>query len=404
MSNRGSLETEKNVKRRKAREAFRQVTNKPAVVSGNKLMNNITMVNEILNEKVRLKGKEKGNRSNYNKYNISDNANSSRVRDAYPWRLFGPRKINVFPSRVKPLATRPALPNNVQNSILKKKEALEYVNELINEEEKYMVGNEFRTAKEVGTQQLRMAIASPSLVPIRKMRAGMERQKNFKNTLAAFLTNDSVKMPHEQKLRIVKKLINNLYVYGGVGVRPKHSDVSVYNDPSNAERYRTGYRMIMQSLNLLKKPSDLDDVRQFWEMTTTVNKTKNNLPNEFYPKFEQVRPFLAMPPNKRRHILNVMKNIKNKSGATREDAMIEYQKHFLKRGDMVSLLKQRKRAVLNQEIRNYKKEHGKKRKLPERFANERSKIARIGNLPTSTLKNMMNTLKYNPWTWTGTFM
>ena len=396
MSNRGSLETEKNVKRRKAREAFRQVTNKPAVVSGNKLMNNITMVNEILNEKVRLKGKEKGNRSNYNKYNISDNANSSRVRDAYPWRLFGPRKINVFPSRVKPLATRPALPNNVQNSILKKKEALEYVNELINEEEKYMVGNEFRTAKEVGTQQLRMAIASPSLVPIRKMRAGMERQKNFKNTLAAFLTNDSVKMPHEQKLRIVKKLINNLYVYGGVGVRPKHSDVSVYNDPSNAERYRTGYRMIMQSLNLLKKPSDLDDVRQFWEMTTTVNKTKNNLPNEFYPKFEQVRPFLAMPPNKRRHILNVMKNIKNKSGATREDAMIEYQKHFLKRGDMVSLLKQRKRAVLNQEIRNYKKEHGKKRKLPERFANERSKIARIGNLPTSTLKNMMNTLKYNP--------
>ena len=404
MSNRGSLETEKNVKRRKAREAFRQVTNKPAVVSGNKLMNNITMVNEILNEKVRLKGKEKGNRSNYNKYNISDNANSSRVRDAYPWRLFGPRKINVFPSRVKPLATRPALPNNVQNSILKKKEALEYVNELINEEEKYMVGNEFRTAKEVGTQQLRMAIASPSLVPIRKMRAGMERQKNFKNTLAAFLTNDSVKMPHEQKLRIVKKLINNLYVYGGVGVRPKHSDVSVYNDPSNAERYRTGYRMIMQSLNLLKKPSDLDDVRQFWEMTTTVNKTKNNLPNEFYPKFEQVRPFLAMPPNKRRHILNVMKNIKNKSGATREDAMIEYQKHFLKRGDMVSLLKQRKRAALNQEIRNYKKEHGKKRKLPERFANERSKIARIGNLPTSTLKNMMNTLKYNPWTWTGTFM
>lgn len=396
MSNRGSLETEKNVKRRKAREAFRQVTNKPAVVSGNKLMNNITMVNEILNEKVRLKGKEKGNRSNYNKYNISDNANSSRVRDAYPWRLFGPRKINVFPSRVKPLATRPALPNNVQNSILKKKEALEYVNELINEEEKYMVGNEFRTAKEVGTQQLRMAIASPSLVPIRKMRAGMERQKNFKNTLAAFLTNDSVKMPHEQKLRIVKKLINNLYVYGGVGVRPKHSDVSVYNDPSNAERYRTGYRMIMQSLNLLKKPSDLDDVRQFWEMTTTVNKTKNNLPNEFYPKFEQVRPFLAMPPNKRRHILNVMKNIKNKSGATREDAMIEYQKHFLKRGDMVSLLKQRKRAALNQEIRNYKKEHGKKRKLPERFANERSKIARIGNLPTSTLKNMMNTLKYNP--------
>jgi len=396
MSNRGSFETEKNVKRRKAREAFRQVTNKPAVVSGNKLMNNITMVNEILNEKVRLKGKEKGNRSNYNKYNISDNANSSRVRDAYPWRLFGPRKINVFPSRVKPLATRPALPNNVQNSILKKKEALEYVNELINEEEKYMVGNEFRTAKEVGTQQLRMAIASPSLVPIRKMRAGMERQKNFKNTLAAFLTNDSVKMPHEQKLRIVKKLINNLYVYGGVGVRPKHSDVSVYNDPSNAERYRTGYRMIMQSLNLLKKPSDLDDVRQFWEMTTTVNKTKNNLPNEFYPKFEQVRPFLAMPPNKRRHILNVMKNIKNKSGATREDAMIEYQKHFLKRGDMVSLLKQRKRAVLNQEIRNYKKEHGKKRKLPERFANERSKIARIGNLPTSTLKNMMNTLKYNP--------
>jgi len=404
MSNRGSFETEKNVKRRKAREAFRQVTNKPAVVSGNKLMNNITMVNEILNEKVRLKGKEKGNRSNYNKYNISDNANSSRVRDAYPWRLFGPRKINVFPSRVKPLATRPALPNNVQNSILKKKEALEYVNELINEEEKYMVGNEFRTAKEVGTQQLRMAIASPSLVPIRKMRAGMERQKNFKNTLAAFLTNDSVKMPHEQKLRIVKKLINNLYVYGGVGVRPKHSDVSVYNDPSNAERYRTGYRMIMQSLNLLKKPSDLDDVRQFWEMTTTVNKTKNNLPNEFYPKFEQVRPFLAMPPNKRRHILNVMKNIKNKSGATREDAMIEYQKHFLKRGDMVSLLKQRKRAALNQEIRNYKKEHGKKRKLPERFANERSKIARIGNLPTSTLKNMMNTLKYNPWTWTGTFM
>jgi len=396
MSNRGSFETEKNVKRRKAREAFRQVTNKPAVVSGNKLMNNITMVNEILNEKVRLKGKEKGNRSNYNKYNISDNANSSRVRDAYPWRLFGPRKINVFPSRVKPLATRPALPNNVQNSILKKKEALEYVNELINEEEKYMVGNEFRSAKEVGTQQLRMAIASPSLVPIRKMRAGMERQKNFKNTLAAFLTNDSVKMPHEQKLRIVKKLINNLYVYGGVGVRPKHSDVSVYNDPSNAERYRTGYRMIMQSLNLLKKPSDLDDVRQFWEMTTTVNKTKNNLPNEFYPKFEQVRPFLAMPPNKRRHILNVMKNIKNKSGATREDAMIEYQKHFLKRGDMVSLLKQRKRAVLNQEIRNYKKEHGKKRKLPERFANERSKIARIGNLPTSTLKNMMNTLKYNP--------
>jgi len=396
MSNRGSFETEKNVKRRKAREAFRQVTNKPAVVSGNKLMNNITMVNEILNEKVRLKGKEKGNRSNYNKYNISDNANSSRVRDAYPWRLFGPRKINVFPSRVKPLATRPALPNNVQNSILKKKEALEYVNELINEEEKYMVGNEFRTAKEVGTQQLRMAIASPSLVPIRKMRAGMERQKNFKNTLAAFLTNDSVKMPHEQKLRIVKKLINNLYVYGGVGVRPKHSDVSVYNDPSNAERYRTGYRMIMQSLNLLKKPSDLDDVRQFWEMTTTVNKTKNNLPNEFYPKFEQVRPFLAMPPNKRRHILNVMKNIKNKSGATREDAMIEYQKHFLKRGDMVSLLKQRKRAALNQEIRNYKKEHGKKRKLPERFANERSKIARIGNLPTSTLKNMMNTLKYNP--------
>jgi len=396
MSNRGSLETEKNVKRRKAREAFRQVTNKPAVVSGNKLMNNITMVNEILNEKVRLKGKEKGNRSNYNKYNISDNANSSRVRDAYPWRLFGPRKINVFPSRVKPLATRPALPNNVQNSILKKKEALEYVNELINEEEKYMVGNEFRSAKEVGTQQLRMAIASPSLVPIRKMRAGMERQKNFKNTLAAFLTNDSVKMPHEQKLRIVKKLINNLYVYGGVGVRPKHSDVSVYNDPSNAERYRTGYRMIMQSLNLLKKPSDLDDVRQFWEMTTTVNKTKNNLPNEFYPKFEQVRPFLAMPPNKRRHILNVMKNIKNKSGATREDAMIEYQKHFLKRGDMVSLLKQRKRAALNQEIRNYKKEHGKKRKLPERFANERSKIARIGNLPTSTLKNMMNTLKYNP--------
>jgi len=404
MSNRGSFETEKNVKRRKAREAFRQVTNKPAVVSGNKLMNNITMVNEILNEKVRLKGKEKGNRSNYNKYNISDNANSSRVRDAYPWRLFGPRKINVFPSRVKPLATRPALPNNVQNSILKKKEALEYVNELINEEEKYMVGNEFRSAKEVGTQQLRMAIASPSLVPIRKMRAGMERQKNFKNTLAAFLTNDSVKMPHEQKLRIVKKLINNLYVYGGVGVRPKHSDVSVYNDPSNAERYRTGYRMIMQSLNLLKKPSDLDDVRQFWEMTTTVNKTKNNLPNEFYPKFEQVRPFLAMPPNKRRHILNVMKNIKNKSGATREDAMIEYQKHFLKRGDMVSLLKQRKRAALNQEIRNYKKEHGKKRKLPERFANERSKIARIGNLPTSTLKNMMNTLKYNPWTWTGTFM
>ena len=396
MSNRGSFETEKNVKRRKAREAFRQVTNKPAVVSGNKLMNNITMVNEILNEKVRLKGKEKGNRSNYNKYNISDNANSSRVRDAYPWRLFGPRKINVFPSRVKPLATRPALPNNVQNSILKKKEALEYVNELINEEEKYMVGNEFRTAKEVGTQQLRMAIASPSLVPIRKMRAGMERQKNFKNTLAAFLTNDSVKMPHEQKLRIVKKLINNLYVYGGVGVRPKHSDVSVYNDPSNAERYRTGYRMIMQSLNLLKKPSDLDDVRQFWEMTTTVNKTKNNLPNEFYPKFEQVRPFLAMPPNKRRHILNVMKNIKNKSGATREDAMIEYQKHFLKRGDMVSLLKQRKRAALNREIRNYKKEHGKKRKLPERFANERSKIARIGNLPTSTLKNMMNTLKYNP--------
>jgi len=396
MSNRGSFETEKNVKRRKAREAFRQVTNKPAVVSGNKLMNNITMVNEILNEKVRLKGKEKGNRSNYNKYNISDNANSSRVRDAYPWRLFGPRKINVFPSRVKPLATRPALPNNVQNSILKKKEALEYVNELINEEEKYMVGNEFRSAKEVGTQQLRMAIASPSLVPIRKMRAGMERQKNFKNTLAAFLTNDSVKMPHEQKLRIVKKLINNLYVYGGVGVRPKHSDVSVYNDPSNAERYRTGYRMIMQSLNLLKKPSDLDDVRQFWEMTTTVNKTKNNLPNEFYPKFEQVRPFLAMPPNKRRHILNVMKNIKNKSGATREDAMIEYQKHFLKRGDMVSLLKQRKRAALNQEIRNYKKEHGKKRKLPERFANERSKIARIGNLPTSTLKNMMNTLKYNP--------
>ena len=404
MSNRGSFETEKNVKRRKAREAFRQVTNKPAVVSGNKLMNNITMVNEILNEKVRLKGKEKGNRSNYNKYNISDNANSSRVRDAYPWRLFGPRKINVFPSRVKPLATRPALPNNVQNSILKKKEALEYVNELINEEEKYMVGNEFRTAKEVGTQQLRMAIASPSLVPIRKMRAGMERQKNFKNTLAAFLTNDSVKMPHEQKLRIVKKLINNLYVYGGVGVRPKHSDVSVYNDPSNAERYRTGYRMIMQSLNLLKKPSDLDDVRQFWEMTTTVNKTKNNLPNEFYPKFEQVRPFLAMPQNKRKHILNVMKNIKNKSGATREDAMIEYQKHFLKRGDMVSLLKQRKRAALNQEIRNYKKEHGKKRKLPERFANERSKIARIGNLPTSTLKNMMNTLKYNPWTWTGTFM
>jgi hypothetical protein len=94
--------------------------------------------------------------------------------------------------------------------------------------------------------------------------------------------------------------------------------------------------------------------------------------------------------------LNVMKNIKNKNGAAREDAMIEYQKHFLKRGDMVSLLKQRKRAVLNREIRNYKKEHGKKRKLPERFANERSKIARIDNLPTSTLKNMMNTLKHNP--------
>jgi hypothetical protein len=399
MSNRGSFETEKNVKRRKAREAFRQVANKPAVVSGNKVMNNINMVNAILNEKVRLKGEEKGNRSNYNKYNIRDNANSSRVRDRdpYPWRLFGPRKINVFPSRVKPLATRPALPNNVQNLILKKKEALEYVNELINAEEKNVVGHSFIPPKQVATQQLRTAIGSRSLVPIRKMRAGMGRQKNFKNTLAAFLTNDSVKMPHEQKLRIVKKLINQLYVYGGLGVRPKDpAEVRVYNQPSNAGRYLNSYRMIMQALNLLKKPSDLDDVRQFWEMTTTVNKTKNNLPNEFYPKFQQVRPFLGMPANKRRHILNVMKNIKNKNGAAREDAMIEYQKHFLKRGDMVSLLKQRKRAVLNREIRNYKKEHGKKRKLPERFANERSKIARIDNLPTSTLKNMMNTLKHNP--------
>ena len=411
MSSRDSFETEKNLKRRKAREAFRRATNKPAVVPGNKVMNNINKVNAILKEKVRLKGKETGHRNNYNKYNISywtyrrsDNP-KSRVRNDKGGigGLKSSRKIDVLPSRVKPLVTRPALPNNVQNRILKKKEALEYVNDLINEKEKDSVpGYAYNTVKERDTAQLSSAIAAPSLVPIRKMRAGMQRQKMFKNKLVAFLTNDSVKMSHDQKLKVVKRLFNKLYIDGGLGIRPKNrlGNYIVYNDERwglydmrNPWKYRT----VMQSLNLLKKPEDFDEVHRFYELAL-LNRPldKNNLPIEFYPKLEEGRTFMSMPPNKRRHILNVMKKIKNSNGAAREDAMIEYQKHFLNRGKMVTLLKQRKRAGLNREIRNYKKEHGKKRKLPERFENERSKIARIGNLPSSTLKNMMNSLKHNP--------
>lgn len=403
MSSRDSFETEKNLKRRKAREAFRWATNKPAIVPGNKVMNNVNKVNAILKEKVRLKGKETGHRNNYNINNNINKYNISYAKSRVSNDKGGVG--NVLPSRVKPLVTRPALPNNVQNRILKKKEALEYVNDLINEEEKHFSGRfsgRYKTVKERDAAQLSSAIKSGSLVPIRKMRAGMQRQKMFKNKLVAFLTNDSVKMSHDQKLKVVKRLFNKLYIDGGLGIRPNLTSVRnyvVYND----ENWAPGlwnpwkYRTVMQSLNLLKKPGDLDDVHRFYELALLNGPLgKNNLPIEFYPKLEEGRTFMSMPPNKRRHILNVMKKIKNSNGAAREDAMIEYQKHFLKRGKMVTLLKQRKRAGLNREIRNYKKEHGKKRKLPERFANERSKIARIGNLPSSTLKNMMNSLKHNP--------
>jgi hypothetical protein len=379
MSDRNLFETEKNINRRKKREAFRQVTNKPAVVSGNKFMNNINKVNAILNEKVRLKGKETGT-----SYNIRGNS-KSRVRNP-----------SVLPSRVKPLVTRPALPRNVQNKILKKKEAMEYVNELINERERKLLSNRrYKTTKEMGKEQISTAIRHGSLIPTRKMRAGMQRQKNWKNRLVAFLLDDSRRTPHHRRLQFVKNHIRRLYENrGGLGVRPKltgYPNLITYNSPQAGDLRR----LTMLTVNLLKTKGDLVHLSLFGRMLD-VDRTKNNLPNTFYPKIEQARNFLRMPANKRKHILNVMKNIKNKNGAAREDAMIEYQKHFLNRNSMVNLLKQRKLAALNLEIQNYKKEHGKKRKLPERFENERSKIARIGNLPTGTLKNMINSLKHNP--------
>ena len=334
MSDRNLFETEKNINRRKKREAFWQETNKPAVVSGNKIMNKINLVNAILNEKARLK-------------------------DTY-----------VLPSRVKPLVTRPALPRNVQNKILKKKEAMDYVQELINERERKLLGNRrYETRQENTKRQIYRAFQHGSPIQmIRKVRDSFQRQKNWKNRLVAYLLDDSIKIPHNRRLQFVKTHIRRV-------VDPKAGGVK---------------RLRMLTVNLLKTKEDLDHASLFHNMLD-VNRTKNNL-----PKIEQVRNFLRMPANKRKHILNVMKNIKNKNGAAREDAIIEYQKHFLNRNSMVNLLKQRKRIALNEEIQNYKKEHGKKRKLPERFENERSKIARIGNLPTGTLKNMMNSLKHNP--------
>jgi len=381
------FETENDVRRREAREAFRKATNKPAVVPGNKVMNNINKVNATLKEKMRLA--PKGGISEYRGYNLNyANKNRSRVKT----------NGTVLPSRVTPFVTRPALPDNVQNRILKKKEALEYVNNLIaKNDERYR--NEYNT---LGKRHVKGAFRASTPEVVRSMKAGMQRHKKFKNKLAAFLTNDSVKMSQKQKTQVVQKLVRNLYRTYLMGVYPRTNyfyNLVTYHSEGNMNKSRFGSnvrrKLIMDSLNLLKKPEDFDEMHKFYELAGVYG-LNNRERTEFYPKPSEGRTFMSMPPNKRRHILNVMKKIKNSNGAAREDAMIEYQKHFLNRGKMVTLLKQRKRAGLNWEIRNYKKEHGKKRKLPERFANERSKIARIGNLPSSTLKNMMNSLKHNP--------
>jgi len=221
-----------------------------------------------------------------------------------------------------------------------------------------------------------------SPIQIRKLRDSIQRQKNWTNRLVAYLLDDSSTIPHRRRLQFVKNHIKRV-----VDFDPKAGGAMRMTDPEGGVK-----RLRMLTFNLLKTKEDLDHASLFDKMLD-VNRTKNN---NNLPKIEQVRNFLRMPANKRKHILNVMKNIKNKNGAAREDAIIEYQKHFLNRNSMVNLLKQRKRIALNEEIQNYKKEHGKKRKLPERFENERSKIARIGNLPTGTLKNMMNSLKHNP--------